>query len=125
MAYYSTNPTEQVVGPGIMRATYGGFLLTAPRGRLFDVWTDRDYSFARDKAEVLEMSAIDYSVEKLVVHVAHDRPGRRIRRYAADHGKRLLHVPLGSLSPVTLKKIRVMHVLAGKDKRRIAESYVW
>jgi hypothetical protein len=125
MAFYSTGPAEQVVGPGIMRATYGGFMLSAPRGRLFDVWSDRDYSFARDKAEVLEMSAIDYSVEKLVVHVAEDRPSQRIRRYAADHGKQLLHVPLGSLSPVTLKKIRVMHILAGKNKRAIAEGYVW
>jgi hypothetical protein len=125
MAFYSTSPAAQVVGPGIMRATYGGFMLTAPRGRLFDVWTDRDYAFARDKAEVLLMAAVDYSLEKLVVHVAEERPGERMRRYAADHGKRLLHVPLGSLSPVTLKKIRVLHILAGKDKRSIAESYVW
>ncbi|MGD2116199.1 MAG: hypothetical protein PVG07_14185, partial [Acidobacteriota bacterium] len=27
MAFYSTHPAEQVVGPGIMRATYGGFLM--------------------------------------------------------------------------------------------------
>jgi len=125
MAFYSTGPGDQVVGPGIMRATYGGFLLTAPRGRLMDVWSDRDYRFARDKSEVLLMAAVDYSLEKIVVHVAAERPGNRMRRYAAAHGKRLLHIPLGSLSPVTLKKIRVLHILAGKDKRDVAGEYVW
>ena len=32
---------------------------------------------------------------------------------------------LGSLSPVTLKKLRVVHLLAGQDKRRIASDYIW
>ena len=125
MAFYATSPAEQVVGPGIMRATYGGFMLTLPRGRLFDVWSDRDYRFAQDKAEVLLMAAIDYSLEKVVVHVAADQPSDRIRHYAAVQAKQVTHIPLASLSPVTLKKIRVMHILAGKDKRDIARDYIW
>ncbi len=125
MAFYSTVPGDQVVGPGIMRATYGGFMLTQPRGRLFDVWTDPDYRLARDKAELLVLAAIDYSLEKLVVHVARDRPSGRLRDYAAASGKRLLHIPLASLSPVTVKKIRVLHILAGRDKRDVAKGYVW
>ncbi len=47
MALYATDPMRQVVGPGIMRATYGGFMLTYPPGRLFDVWRDPDYEAAR------------------------------------------------------------------------------
>ncbi len=125
MAFYSTSPAEQVVGPGILRATYGAFMLTGPRGRLLDVWTDPDYRFARDRAEALTMAAIDYSLEKVVVHVAAEPPGERLRRYAAAQAKRLLHVPIGALSPVTLKKIRVVHLLAGRDKRPIARRYVW
>ena len=125
MAFYATPPADQVVGPGIMRATYGGFMLTLPRGRLFDVWIDRDYRFARDKAEVLLMAAVDYSLEKIVVHVATDPPSDRMRHYAAAQGKQVTHIPLASLSPVTLKKIRVMHILAGRDKRQIARDYVW
>jgi hypothetical protein len=125
MAFYATSPAEQVVGPGIMRATYGGFMLTLPRGRLYDVWNDRDYRFAQDKAEVLVMAAIDYSLEKIVVHVAADPPVDRMRRYAAVQGKQITHIPLAALSPVTLKKIRVMHILAGKDKRDLAGDYIW
>ncbi|NHZ72940.1 MAG: hypothetical protein GWP16_00510 [Nitrospirae bacterium] len=125
MAFYATNPADQVVGPGIMRATYGGFVLTQPRGRLFDVWSDADYSFAHGKAEVLLMAAIDYSLEKIVVHLALEAPAERLRRYAAGQGKQILHIPLASLSPLTLKKIRIMHILAGHDKRAIARDYVW
>jgi len=125
MALYATSPVEQVVGPGIMRATYGGFMLTLPRGRLFDVWNDRDYRFAQDKAEVLLMAAIDYSLEKIVVHVSPDPPAERMRRYAAVQGKQITHIPLAALSPVTLRKIRVMHILAGKDKRNVARDYIW
>ncbi len=125
MAFYSTPPGGQVVGPGIMRATYGAFMLTSPRGRLADVWTDPDYRFAHRRAEVLVMAAVDYSVEKHVVHVAPAAPPERLRRYAAAQKKRLQHIPLAALSPVTLKKIRVLHVLAGHDKRAVAPDYVW
>lgn len=125
MAFYATTPTEHVVGPGIMRATYGGFMMTYPPRRLFDVWQDPDYRFAREKAEVLLMSAIDYSEEKIVVHVGVDPPAPSMRSYAARQGKRVIHIPLGALSPITLNKIRVVHLLAGHDKRAIAKDYIW
>ena len=125
MAFYATDPLQQVVGPGIMRATYGGFMMTLPSGRLYDVWRDPDYKKAKSKAEVLVMAAVDYSEQKLVIHVSDMPPNQRLRQYAAKQGKKLVHIPLGTLSPVTLKKIRVMHVLAGPDKRAIAKDYVW
>lgn len=125
MAFYATDPTLQVVGPGILRATYGGFLLTFPPGRLYDVWHDPDYREARSRAEVLTLAAIDYSRDRLVVHAAPQPPTDRVKAWAARQGKRLVHVPLGSLSPITLRKIRVVHILAGKDTRSIARDYVW
>lgn len=125
MAFYSTNPTEQVVGPGIMRATYGGLMMTYPPRRMLDVWQDRDYRFAREKAEALIMAGIDYSEKKLVVHVAQDAPSPPMARYAAVQRKRIVHIPIGSLSPVTLKKLRVVHLLAGRDKRNVAKDYIW
>jgi len=125
MAFYATDPTEQVVGPGIMRATYGGFMMTMPPGRLFDVWGDADYREAREKAEVLLMAAIDYSLEKIVVQVGKAAPSDRLRQYAARQAKRLVHIPIGSLSVAALKKIRVLHILAGHDKRAIARDYIW
>ena len=125
MAFYATDPAAQVVGPGILRATYGGFLLVHPPGRLWDIWSDPDYRFARDKPEALLAAAIDYSLGALVVHVGGRRPSEAMRRRAASQAKRILHVPLGALSPATLSKVRVVHLLAGHDKRTIARDYIW
>ena len=125
MAFYSSPPAEQIVGPGIMRATYGGFMLTYPPGRVFDVWRDPDYRTARSKPEVLLMAAIDYSRDKLIVHVAAHPPSQRMRSYAARQTKRIVHIPIGSLSPITLRKVRVVHILAGRDKRDVASDYIW
>ena len=125
MALYSTDPTRQIVGPGIMRATYGGFMLSYPPGRLYDVWRDPDYLHARSKSDVLVMAAVDYSREKLVVHLAPTPPPERMKAFAARQGKRIVHIPLGSVSPITIRKLRVVHVLAGHDKREIARDYVW
>lgn len=125
MAFYATDPTRQIVGPGIMRATYGGFMLTYPPGRLFDVWRDPDYERARTKSEVLVMAAVDYSEGKLVVHVAAAPPSPRLHAYAAAQAKRIVHIPLGSLSPVALRRVQVVHILAGRERRSIAKDYVW
>jgi hypothetical protein len=125
MALYATDPLLQVVGPGIMRATYGGFMLTYPPGRLYDVWQDSDYRGARSKPEVLLMAAVDYSIEKLVVHVGPQPPSSRMRDYAGVRNRKIVHLPLGSLSPMSIRKVRVVHILAGRDKRRIAKDYVW
>lgn len=125
MAFYGTEPGDNVVGPGICRCEYGGFLLSYPPRRLFDVWEDRDYSFARGKAEVLLLAALDYSREKHVVYVAARPPRSSFRQLAARLGKRIVYLPLGSLSPQKLKTLRVFHVLSGNDKREIAKDYIW
>ncbi|MBC7963406.1 MAG: hypothetical protein H7Y05_10730, partial [Steroidobacteraceae bacterium] len=62
MAFYATQPAENVVGPGICRSKYGGFLLSYPPRRMLDVWQDQDYRGAVSKAEVLLMAALDYSL---------------------------------------------------------------
>jgi hypothetical protein len=125
MALYATDPTQQIVGPGIMRATYGGFMLSYPPGRLYDVWRDPDYGQARSKSEVLTMAAVDYSQEKLIVHLGPSPPTDLVKAHAIRQGKHIIHIPLGSVSPITVRKIRAVHILAGHDKREIAKGYVW
>jgi hypothetical protein len=125
MAFYGTEPADNVVGPGICRCEYGGFLLSYPPRRMYDVWLDSDYSFARDKAEVLLLAALDYSQEKHVVYVASRPPRSCFKQIAFRLGKKIVFIPLGSLSPQKLKKLRVFHVLFGNDKREIAKDYIW
>lgn len=125
MAFYSTPPFEHVIGPGIGRAEYGGFLMTLPSRRMYDVWADPDYDFAATKSERLLMAALDYSVERHVVYVS-ARPPRSIFRSIAAHvGRSIIYVPIGQLSPARLKKIRVVHILDSYDRRAEAKDYLW
>ncbi len=125
MAFYSTEPFAHLVGPGIGRAEYGGFLLTLPSRRLCDVWSDLDYDFAETKAERLLMAALDYATQRYVVYVA-PKPPRSIFRSIASHLRRqILYIPIGQLSPARLKKLRVVHVLDGYDRRDAAKDYIW
>lgn len=125
MAFYSTPPFDCLVGPGIGRAEYGGFLMTMPPGRMADVWTDPDYDFAETKPERLLLAAIDYSLERHVVYVAARPPRPMMRQIAAHLDRQILYIPLGALSPDKLRKIRVLHVLDSHARRRIAQRYIW
>lgn len=125
MAFYSTPPFDNLVGPGIGRAEYGGFLMTMPPGRMADVWTDPDYDFAETKPERLLLAAIDYSLERRVVYVAAKPPRPKLRQIAASLNRQILYIPLGALPPEKLRKIRVLHVLDSRERRRIASRYIW
>jgi hypothetical protein len=125
MAFYSTQPFEHLVGPGIGRAEYGGFLMSLPARRMYDVWADPDYDFAESKGERLLLAGMDYSVQKYVVYVASKPPRSVFRNIAARFGRTIVYIPMGQLSPVTMKKLRVVHVLDGYDKRDHAKEYIW
>jgi hypothetical protein len=125
MAFYSTFPFDHLIGPGIGRAEYGGFLMSLPARRMYDVWQDPDYEFAESKSERLLMAALDYSIHRFVVYVAAKPPRSIFKSLAARMGRTIIYIPIGQLSPVSLKKIRVVHVLDGYDKREIAKDYVW
>ncbi len=125
MAFYSTFPFDNLVGPGIGRAEYGGFLMSLPPRRMYDVWQDADYEFAESKAERLLLAALDYSIHRYVVYVAAKPPRSIFRTIASRMGRAIMYIPMGQLSPVSLKKIRVVHVLDGYDKREIAKEYLW
>lgn len=125
MAFYSTLPFDNLVGPGIGRAEYGGFLMSLPPRRMYDVWQDVDYEFAESKSERLLLAALDYSIHHYVVYVAAKPPRSIFKTIASRVDRTIIYIPIGQLSPVSLKKIRVVHVLDGYDKREIAKDYLW
>ena len=124
MAFYSTPAGEVMDGPGISRCQYGGFMLSYPPLRVYDIWRDSFFGVARNKPERLLMAALDYSLEKHVVYLAADPPTGWCQSMAARLGKKILYLPLGTFSPVTLKKIRQFHVLDGHGVRRYARQYL-
>ena len=124
MAFYATLSGEQLVGPGISRCQYGGFMLSYPPWRLYDIWQDPYFAGARSKAERLVLAALDYCLEKNVVYVAAKPPRSRWLNWANRLGKKLIYLPIGSFSPVTIKSLRTFHVLDGQLIRRWAGAYI-
>lgn len=124
MAFYATPLGDRIVGPGISRCEYGGFVMTYPPRRMWDVWQDPDYAMFRSKPDVLLMAALDYSVDPYVVYVAARPPRSWFHSIAARMGRKIVYLPIGQLSSSTLKRIRVFHVLSGYDKREIAKDYI-
>lgn len=125
MAFYATPLTDNVVGPGISRCEYGGFMMSYPPRRMHDVWHDADYGECRSKSEVLLMAAIDYAVQPLITYVASKPPRTALKSYARRFGKKIVYLPMGQLSPVTLNKLRAFHVLDGRGRRDIANEYIF
>lgn len=124
MSFYSTPAGMVMDGPGISRCQYGGFMLTYPPMRVYDIWRDPFFNLARNKPERLLMAALDYSVERHVVYVAPTPPSGWCKSLAARLGKTIIYLPIGIFSPVTLKKIKQFHVLDGHPVRKWAPSYI-
>lgn len=125
MAFYSTRPFDHLIGPGIGRAEYGGFLMTLPPRRMIDVWSDPDYDTAQNKPERLLLAGLDYSPQRYVVYVAAKPPRSIFRSIAAHLNRRIVYIPIGALNPGRLKKIRVVHVLDSYERRDQAKEYLW
>jgi hypothetical protein len=124
MAFYGTPAGEVMDGPGIARCQYGGFMLSYPPMRVYDVWKDSFFSGARNKPERLLMAAIDYCLEKHVVYVAPEPPTGWCRSIAERYGKNIIYIPIGTIPPATIKKIRKFHVLDGHHVRDYAPQYL-
>ena len=124
MSFYSTPAGEVMHGPGISRCQYGGFMLTYPPLRVYDIWKDPYFNVARNKPERLLMAAIDYCLEKHVVYVAAEPPSGWCQSMSTKHGKKIIYLPIGIFSPVTLRNIRQFHVLDGHHVRKYARHYI-
>lgn len=124
MAFYSTPAGEVVIGPGISRCQYGGFMLTFPPLRVYDIWKDPVFDIARNKPESLLLAALDYSLERHVVYIASSPPSSLCRSFASRMGKKIIYLPIGMFSPITLKKMRQFHVLDGHPVRLYASRYI-
>ena len=91
---------------------------------MMDVWRDPDYAECRTKAEVLLQAAIDYATQPIITYVAAKPARSQLKSYARRFGKKIVFLPIGQLSPITVNKLRTFHVLDSHDKRSIAGEYI-
>jgi hypothetical protein len=124
MALFATPPGDHVVGPKIGRSEYGGMLMTYPPGRMFHVFEDSYFDMAETKAERLLYAAIDYCGDRGIVYVAPRPPRAKIVQLARRAGKKVMYVPIGQLSPETIRRLRVFHVLEGRAVRGYAGRFI-
>ena len=64
MAFYSTPPGADIVGPGISRMEHGGFTMSYPPLRMYDIWIDPDFDFVPTRHERLLIAGIVYSEKR-------------------------------------------------------------
>ncbi|MBN1422823.1 MAG: hypothetical protein JXP34_28865 [Planctomycetes bacterium] len=124
LVFYAKPFLEDLVGPGIGRSEYGGALFIFPPLPLFDVWTDPTFDDAPDGMTRLAYAALYYARAPYVAYVADRPPPVDVRREARRWRKQIIYVPLSSFSRPTVRKLRVFHVLNGRDVRSYADRYI-
>ncbi len=92
MAFYATPADRQIVGPGIARCEYGGFLMSYPPGRMYEIWSDPDYDWVRSKSERLLLAGLDYSEHRHVVYVAAKPPRSTFKTWAGRIGRQIIYL---------------------------------
>lgn len=128
MAFYATNPGDYLIGPGISHVEIGGLLSIFPARRLkqiFAAYTNYEYIDTANKAERLLKAAILYSRERYIVYIAEKPPRKFFYSLAGIKNRELVYVPLDNFSKEALNKVKHIHILAGRDKRKIAPKYIF
>jgi hypothetical protein len=124
LAFYSTDPMKNLVGPGIAQAEYGGAFFLFPPRPIPDVWQDRRFDFTDTLEERLLAGALFHSTERHVALVSPKPPPASWRRLARRFGRKLVHLPLRRFSGQLLESLRRLHVLNGKHVRSYAADFI-
>jgi hypothetical protein len=128
MAFYATNPGDYIIGPGITHVEVGGLLSIFPPKFLkpiFSSYLDYEFKDVKNKAERLLKAAILYSKEHYIAYVANRPPRSYFYSLAGVKNRELVFIPLDNFSKESLKTIKHIHILAGRDKRKIAHNYIF
>lgn len=124
LAFFATNFQQELVGPGIAVATYGGAMFLFPPRHIPEVFQDRSLDFTTTLEERLIAAGCKYAQSPHIVLLSPAPPGAGWRRLAKQYKKKLVHVPLGQFSDSTIQQLRIVHVLNGKDVRSYAAHFI-
>ncbi|MEW4490149.1 hypothetical protein AB1L42_18840 [Thalassoglobus sp. JC818] len=124
LSFYATPFENEFVGPGIAMSTYGGAMFLFPPRPIPDIWQDRRFDSVDTLEERLLIAACYHSNERHIALLSHSPPGIAWRRIAKRSGKRLIHLPLAGFSSETIQKLKMFHVLNGRQVRTYAEHFI-
>jgi hypothetical protein len=124
LAYFATDPMQELIGPGIAQAEYGGASFLFPPRPIPDIWTDPRLHFVDTLEERLLAGALLHSREKHVALVSAKPPPASWRRLARRFGRKLVHLPLKRFSGQLIERLRRFHLLNGKEVRSYAADFI-
>ena len=124
LSFFATPFLDNMVGPGIGQALYGGCSFIFPPRSIPDIWTDDRLRFTHTLEERLLGGALLHSQERRVVLVAPTPPSVRWRRMARKMGRQIVYIPLGRFSSAMVDRLRRFHVLNSKEVRSYAARYI-
>jgi hypothetical protein len=124
LAFFATDFSKEMIGPGIAMANYGGALFLFPPVRIPDIWRDPRFNFADDLEERLIAAACFHSRQRRLALLSPKAPGARWRRIARRYHKQLIHVPLSQFNEAMTQQLRMVHVLNGQQVRTYAEYFI-
>ncbi len=124
LCFFATPFREQLVGPGVALARYGGLFLLFPPRLLPAIWHDARLDFTRTAPDRLVAGALLHSQERHVVLVAPRPPRARWRLLARRWRRKLLYIPLARFSGQTIERLRHFHVLNDQDVRSYAARFI-
>jgi hypothetical protein len=124
LAFFATDFSKELVGPGIALASYGGALFFFPPMAIPDIWRDPALDFTETLEERLLAAACRYSACPHIALVSAAPPGAGWRKLAQRYRKKWVHLPLSQFSDATLQQLRMVHVLNGREVRSYAAEFI-
>ena len=124
LALFATDFREQLVGPGIALATYGGGLFLFPPRPIPDIWSDSQFDFTDTLEERLLAAGLFYTHERHIALLSYAPPGAGWRKLAKHYGRKIVHVPLNRFSQQMIQQLRMFHVLNGQTVRSYAAHFI-
>jgi hypothetical protein len=124
LAFFASDFSKELVGPGIALANYGGALFLYPPISIPDIWRDRELDFTETLEERLLAAACRYSACPHIALVSAGPPGAGWRKLAQRYRKKWVHLPLSQFSDATIQQLRMVHVLNGREVRSYAADFI-
>ncbi|NIP99536.1 MAG: hypothetical protein GWM98_03170, partial [Nitrospinaceae bacterium] len=98
LCFFATNYGDNLIGPGIGQATYGGCMMIYPPRPIINIWEDPRMFMGETLEEKLLEAAFFHSREKHITLVSPGPPQPGWRRMARQYQKRIIHIPLKRFS---------------------------
>lgn len=124
LAFFATDFRNDIIGPGIAVASYGGAMFLFPPLAVPDIWEDQRLDFVDVLEERLIAAACMHSRERQIALLSPRTPTATWRRIAKRFRKQLVHIPLSQFNDALVQQMRLVHVLNGHEVRSYAEHFI-